>query len=365
VAFVLGRNGQGGSESQAKMFVTGLRDAGVHVDVILIEGDGGESGFGAQRVRTLIERRQSGWRGVVQLVTAGLQLRRQIRSGHYDVVHAVMARAYVLAPFAVPLARTRKVVAWRRNMGIHLPRRSPAAALEFVAARLTSVVICNSTEVREYWLRRKHITVGRSVVIDNALDEWRFDSVPPVKRFAGIHRVVSVGGLKPGKRHHLLVEMAAALRESHPMQVVVLGEGECRDDLVRLAEALDIDLVLPGHVADARPWLASADLYVHPSASEGMSNAILEAMAQGMAVVATDAGGTKEALGDGGIVLPIDDFPGMVDAVAHLLDEPEARTKIGRQARARARDRFGLHAMIESHLRVYHGKLGSRDGRWS
>ena len=125
--------------------------------------------------------------------------------------------------------------------------------------------------------------------------------------------------------------------------------------LEETASGLGVDLVLPGMVEDTRPYLGVADLYVHPSHSEGSSNAIAEAMASGLAVVATDVGGARELLGDTGVLVPPGSARRFVEEMASLLDEPDRRTRLGAAARERIRERSTPDAVVRAHLQVYGG----------
>jgi len=195
VAIVLGRNGLGGSESQTKILVRGLVAAGSDVDVILIEGDGGTDGFAPADVHVLLPRRQGGIVGFIKLIGAMIALRRRLRGNRYDVAHAIMARAYVLVPFATALSwRRPRIVAWRRNEGIHLRKRSIAAGIERIASRMTDHIICNSNSVRKYWIDRGYVRLQKSTVVPNALEQWRFeqsDDTIAVRHVVG--RIVAVG----------------------------------------------------------------------------------------------------------------------------------------------------------------------------
>lgn len=356
VAFVVGRAGLGGTEMQSRLLVRGLRSRGVTVDVICIEGAGSQTttdyGDGAL---ALTAARRRGVAGPVMLLLAAMRLRRILRLGNYDVIHAALARAYVAAPFAAPRRNRPRVVVWRRNMGTHLPRRGGVAAgLEMCAAKKSDMVIVNSVAVGRYWLRRGHVRAERLRVVPNALESWRFDTVSPVAAPAGVARVLTVGSLQAVKAHEVLIRAAAAVAASGTgIEVVILGEGPLRSQLHDLALSLGVTLITPGHVGDTRAWLASATIYAHPSHSEGSSNAIAEAMAAGCAIVATDVGGAAEMLGSTARLVPAGDTRALGAAIEHLMHDPIARNQMGDAAQGRARVMFSLDGMVETHLEIY------------
>jgi len=358
VAFVLGQRGRGGTEAQSQLLVRALRERGIDVDVFILEAGplGVTTDFADAPVRLLGGARGSPGAGVLNLLGAALRLGIALRSTRYDVIHAALARAYLVAPLVAPWRPRPRIVVWRRNLGGHLRPRGLSAALEKVATRLSDVVISNSESVREYWIKRGHATPAQSRVIANALEPWRFDRPPPEAAAPGTQRLVAVGGLRPVKGHDLLLEAASELTDhASGLEVAILGLGDCADALEVQARAQRVRLVLPGHVADPRPWLRSAAVYVHPSHSEGSSNAIAEAMAQGCAIVATDVGGAREMLGATGLLIPLGDVLALRKAMHSLLLDRSRREALGEQASRRAKELFALDRVVDQHLDAYSG----------
>jgi len=103
-----------------------------------------------------------------------------------------------------------------------------------------------------------------------------------------------------------------------------------------------------GGRTDVPDLLRTSDLFVHPSREEGFSNAILEAMAAGLPVVACDVGGNPEAVVDGetGRLVPSRNVAAFASAVAELLADPEKREAMGKAGRLRATERFSLDRMV-------------------
>jgi len=356
IAVVLGRNGNGGSEGQAKMLVAGLRGRGHSVLVVLVEGDGGTQGFGDARVETLLPHRTRGLRALIEVSRASWKLRRILKAGRYEVVHAIMARAYIIAPLIARTLRDRpRVVAWRRNEGVHVSTRAELL-LERMSARTTDVIACNSRSGVDYWAANGVTNKTRVEVIPNALEEWRF---LPASRSAGVPsaraRVLAVGGLKPVKNHELIIEAVAMLPAEVAPEIVILGEGGHREFLAERARFRGVKLILPGHVSDPRPWMTSSDLYIQSSTSEGLSNALLEAMAQGMAVIASDVGGTREALEHAGVLVAPGDAHHLADEMYRLLLDADRRSVLAREAREVARANCALDSVLDRHEAIYGG----------
>src|SRR5688500_16637156 len=103
------------------------------------------------------------------------------------------------------------------------------------------------------------------------------------------------------------------------------------------------------------PLLAGADVFVSPSWAESFPYNVLEAMAAGLPVVATDVGGTAEAVEHGvtGVVVPPQDPGALTEAISGLLDDPERASRLGEAGRRRVDEQFGIERMIAGTLDVY------------
>jgi len=350
---VIGHCGSGGTEQQAALLVRGLAEYGLQVDVFILEGGPQRLRFGGARVHSLGSFGRRRLSRALSLVLATMRLACALRRGRYNCVHAVLARAYVITPMVVRAFHVRSaVVAWRRNLGIHRTPDGAFARLEKWATRLTDVVVCNATSVEEYW--RAECGPGRTVwrVVLNALEPWRFGPAPVGEYCGSSPLLVNVASLRAVKGQEVLLD-AVAMLGGGAVNVAVLGDGPSRPDLARLAERLGVSLDLPGHVEDTRSWLAGASLYVHPSHSEGSSNAIAEAMAQGCAVVASDVGGSRELLGGAGVLFAAGDARKLADSLERLLASPETRRHMGAAARERAERELNVSTLVGRHIEIY------------
>jgi len=359
VAFVLSRSLRGGTESQAALLVRSVTARQVPVDVFILRGSRGAADFGSARVYELdpISEPGSGALDALRWVRSGVRLGRRLRRNRYSAVHAVLARAHVIAPLVAPRRRMR-VVAWRRNLGDHSRAGSVNARIEAMAARRCDVVIANSAAVAAYWQRRGCAPREGIQVVPNALDAWRFEPAAPARYDDAPLLAVSVGNLRAAKGHADLVRALAQVRaEGLDVGLVVLGgqlprEPEVGKELTELAARLAVPLRLPGAVPDTRPWLAACDVYVHPSWSEGASNALSEAMAQGCRVVATEVGDARECLGHSGILVPPREPDQLASAITKVLSTGAGRDATARERAARL---LSVEHLVDAHLRAYQG----------
>jgi glycosyltransferase involved in cell wall biosynthesis len=200
----------------------------------------------------------------------------------------------------------------------------------------------------------------RTEVIPSGVDTERFQpragarvaakarlGVPPDRPLIG-----TVGRLEGRKGTATLIEAAARLADygAADVGVVVAGDGPLRGELRGLVERLGLAacVTLLGQRSDVREVLAALDVFVLPSRTEGMSNALLEAMAMACPVVATAVGGTPEVVvpGETGVLVPPAEPAAMAAAVARLLAAPELAARLGAAARRRIENRYGSRAMV-------------------
>ncbi|HEX9050135.1 MAG TPA: glycosyltransferase family 4 protein [Anaeromyxobacter sp.] len=228
--------------------------------------------------------------------------------------------------------------------------------------RLASAFVAVSAPIRDELLAAG-IPASRIRRIPNGVDTSRFAPATPGERAAARAALglgdgpvaVYAGRLSPEKGADVLLEAWARMPRSGATLCVV-GDGPARPSLEALAARLGLrgSVRFEGSAGDVGPWLRSADAFALPSRTEGLSLALLEAMASGLAVVATDVGAAREATGPGGaVVVPPERPDALAEALAAVLADPARAAALGRAARSRAVARFGIGAVAERHLALY------------
>ncbi|MBZ8134257.1 glycosyltransferase [Afifella sp. IM 167] len=200
----------------------------------------------------------------------------------------------------------------------------------------------------------------RVVALENGVDMARLEErataaadVPPPKGRV----LIAVGRLLPHKRQALLIEALARLSPAHPDLVLwVVGDGTERAALEDLAKSLGVDgrVTFFGHRNDVPVLLKNADVFVNASAWEGMSNAVLEAMAMGLPSVVAEAPGVSECHENGvtGFVTP-GDCETIAKAVGRLIEDAGLREEMAANARRRVESQYSIEVARGRYLDVY------------
>ena len=174
--------------------------------------------------------------------------------------------------------------------------------------------------------------------------------------------VGSVGWLTDVKGHRFLLEAAKQVTQAHPdLHIVIVGSGDQHDALRQQAKQLGLEasVHLLGHRDDIDVCLAGFDVFVLPSANEGMGRALIEAMAAGLPVVATKVGGIPALIDHevNGLLVPSADAHALAEALRGLLDQPDMARRLGEVARQSVGARFGASYMVRAIETLYEETL--------
>ncbi len=288
-------------------------------------------------------------------MAAVLRLRRLLRRERAGVVVTFFRDANLVGTAAARLAGV-PVVSTRRNLGYW---QTPGEIrLLRILNRGAALIAVNAEAVRTHTLRSEGVSSGRVRVVPNAVDLERFRPVSAAERAARRERLGlpgdgvllgCVANLRPVKGHDVLLRAFAAM-DTGPARLALAGTGELEGALRRRSGELGVaDRVhFLGSRGDVPALLSAFDLVVSASLSEGLSNAILEAMAAGLPVVATAVGGNPELVvpGETGELVPAEDPPALARALAGLVADREGRERRGREGRARAEARHAPATVI-------------------
>jgi len=288
---------------------------------------------------------------------AALGLARMLRRRRPDLVHTHSAKAGVLA---------RPIAAAMRIPVVHSPhcfpfltlqysarRRALAAGIERALAPLTRTILCVAEDERREALARRIAGPEKLAVVHNGVPACAPALVPPALAELGRPVAATVSVLREQKRVDVFLDAAPLVLDRLPhARLAVIGNGPLRDELRARA---DPRVTFIPFAPPMEGWLAGLDCFVLSSDYEGLPLAVLEALACGVPQVATDVGGTREAVtGETGLLVPPRDPAALAEAIVEVLSRPGDRAAASRRRHA---ERFGLERMIEGTARVYETAL--------
>lgn len=346
IALVIGQLTRGGAEGQLVELARRLPGRGVASEVYVLSGS--TEPYGA------ILREA----GIPISALAGslgqrvIRLARALRRERVDLVHSWLYLANPIAALASWLGGGVPLITAARNCKVQGPLYRGGNIWAFRRSRR---IIVNSPEVREFIVQRYLAPRERIRLVPNGIDLARF--CPPEHRSPEAPLVVTAGRLVEQKNHRLFLEAAAALRLQLPSACfAIVGDGPLRRELETYCQRLQLQSAVQflGERPDVEEVFREASLFWLTSSWEGMPNVLLEAMACGLPVVASDVSGVRMILGEsraGAVVAP-GDRDAFVRASMALLGSGQVHRAASEAARQRAED-FSLSRMVERTTEVY------------
>ena len=358
VLLVIGSARRGGAESQLTRLAVELRRRGVDCRVAFVSQGGplargldeggvpwrayGYCGVSPSRLVGSAER--SSWWGLTRLMA----LRRDMWRWKPDVVHAWLPQAVVAALLGP--GREARVAAFRGQVlpGVLGPLSDPFVR----AVRTADAITVNSPALIQDWAIPWGADPSRIQLIPNGVDVT--GPLADASRQPPVAAVVA--NFLPYKGHAVLIDALALTRSPLTVHLYGAAGSPLVDDLrKRAADRGVLDRVtFREGVPDVRAELPTAQFAVHPSLTEGLSNAILEELAAGLPVVATDVGGNPSLItpGRNGELVPPGDATALAAALDRLAGDPSLRARLAAQARPSVM-RYSWQACTDAHLDLY------------
>jgi glycosyltransferase involved in cell wall biosynthesis len=354
---IIGSLGVGGAERYLSRVTPLLKDQGIDIEICCLERTGAllaeteAAGVAVHGTRFIFRRRAVGLpRLAPALLRAVGDIRKLVRGQHYDVVHTYLFLADLLGTAGAHLGGCKRIIVSRR--ALHAWRHGPAAYehwLELGTNLVADELIANSRTVLEDVELYERFVPRKRGIVYNGIEPGHYRSAASGKR-PGALRLVTVGALAARKGQEYGIEALAKLCEAGvEARLVLVGDGPDRPLLEATAKRLGVERAVDfaGEQLDPRPYLEAADIFLFPSRQEGFSNALIEAMACGLPVVATDVGGNAEAVGEGGgRIVPAEDSGALAAALLDLAGDRRGLAVVGVANRERVVERFSLDASV-------------------
>ena len=362
----------GGTERHIAGILPALKRRGLDIVLYVMERGGPLDGeIAAQGVR--VEGLPN--TGFLHWPKATLALARWLRRERPIVVHFFLPRPYVFGSLAAELAGHRLRLMSRRSLTDYRAKYPLLGGVEWLLHKRTFGILGNSQAVvdqlaAEVGDRRKLALIHNGIAMPSPVFTGSRQQTRAVLQIPGDAFVVSVvANLIGYKGHRDLIEALALVKNRLPGPWRLLAIG--RDDgigaeLKSRAAALNIadNIMWLGERSDVDDLLSASDVFVLPSHQEGFSNALLEAMAASLPVVATAVGGNSDAVvnNETGLLVPPNNPRALAAAILRLAQDPDLRRGFAETGRRRVEQLFSLQACVDRYEKLYRA-LGAADRR--
>jgi glycosyltransferase involved in cell wall biosynthesis len=290
---------------------------------------------------------------------AALDLRRFIQQHRIQIVQTFFESSDLWAGGITKLMSSAKLIWSRRDMGILRTRKHSIAYR--LLANTPDAVFTVSEQVRRHCIDVDGIDPARVQTIYNGLSLYDWNEIDRPIKTNGDLLISTVGNIRRVKGHDLFIKAAASLATHFPAASFTIAgdvlEPDYFTELQHLIHTLNLSdrFHFTGGVTNLKEHLKAVDIFVLPSRSEGFSNAIIEAMAASLPVIATNVGGNAEAITDGvnGFLVPPEDPAALAASITRLLADPHQAKAMGMAGRTMVKEKFTSEVMIQQTVSAY------------
>lgn len=298
-----------------------------------------------------------------------LKLRDALHRLHPTIVHTFLLTGSLYGRFAAMMAGVPIVIGTEVNIYEH--KRPLHAWLERWLMRGTDAVIASAASVKDFYVGQVAADPAKVEVIYNAVDWSRLETTMTREAFRasiGVPREAMTAGiiarLTEQKAHRVLFDAMARHPGLQRLHLVVVGDGELRDELTQRAETLGIHqrVHFTGARRDLGNVLSAIDVFTMPSLWEGLPLSLVLAMGAGLPVVATRVAGIPEVVQDNvsGLLVSPGNSAELGDALAGVAADADLRRSLGEHASAFVRPRFGVEQYVGSIAGLYDRLLAAK-----
>jgi glycosyltransferase involved in cell wall biosynthesis len=377
----------GGAERQAQLLSAKLLEKGVEVEVVTgwwrFDTPPKEMIDGIKVVRNFSFWGVFGIKGIrffgVLAYMASLGAYLLARGKQYDLIHVHQALypAFISVLFGKGFMR-KPILVKSGSSGLTSDikelKRLPLGNLQlrYLVKKMDCLVATNKISGREF------VEIGypesRIVYIPNGVKI----SLQGKVAYGLVRTILTSARLSREKGVDTLLRAWAHIsKQEKTLKLIILGDGPLASELKNLSKLLNLteSVDFRGMVQDVSPFLKEADLFILPSRTEGVSNALLEAMSYGIPCIATDVGGNPEALGKGesqtipkghyivgknGVLINPDDVKGLSEAIFYLIREGGVREEMGRRSRKFVQENYSIDVIADRYMAHYQRMLDGR-----
>jgi len=348
IVHLIGQLGRGGSERQLFRLTQALKNKGWVQSVIAFA----EGGIWQPRLEQI---------GIPVYVVPKscskigrvLRLRKLLIQENPALLHNWSPHTAIYARWATPLKKIKMLYGIRIDLTIDAHTGCDNQKIPYLNGLLAADYVVSNSQDALKRLQSRGFTFKNAVTISNIID---IPQNVQARNSNQTTHIVTVGQLIPRKGYETFIEALKVVAHSGAdFSVSMAGNGESRQHLEFLSKGLEKNITFLGDVEDISSLLHSADLFVHPSYREGLSNAVLEAMAAGLPVIASNSG-SGELIEDkkSGLLFHAGDSDALADAILSLIRNAEQRKTLGEEARNFVQNNCNEAFITECYENIYH-----------
>ena len=288
--------------------------------------------------------------------------RQFLKQQRIDIVELYYRDAVLFGAPVARMAGVRHVVRTAFNLGYWMTRTDHV--LNYLTRPLIDHTITNCESGRRAAMANFRLPAEETTVLTNGIELQRFLEVPSVSgQLSDSPHVGMLANLRPVKGIADFIEAARILVDRRPnLRFSVAGDGELRESLQQRISQLELsrNMELVGQVDDIAGYLATLDVAVLSSHSEGMSNSLIEYLAAARPVVATDVGGARDVLHEGcfGLLVPAQAPKQLAEAIGTMINDYAVHASRAGEARAHVAARYSTEQMTWQFTQFYHSLMG-------
>jgi glycosyltransferase involved in cell wall biosynthesis len=354
--------GRGGTERHLAAVLPALVARGAAVRVLALRKDC-EMADALRAGGVRVEEAGSRLGGALAVARASLSWRP-------TVTHFFLPEAYLIGGLVTNITGGGRRVMSRRSLNAYQAAHPRAAERERALHARMDALVGNSAaicaELVAEGAPRERVALLRNGIVIGAPSASRAAMRESLGIAPDALVITCVANLIPYKGHAELIEAFGRARKQLPPGTTLVLAGRDEGMAVAItaqseAQAFIDDVRLLGERNDIADLLGASDIFVLASHEEGSPNAVIEAMGAGLPAIVTAVGGSPEAVGDTGMVVPPRDAAALTEALVTLGTDAALRTRLGAAAAERARNEYGLAACIDRYVTLYAALVGGRE----
>ena len=350
IIFLIGQLGMGGYEKQMTLLVNSI-DQSEYIPLIIVWGD--EKGpYNDQLVSNGFEVVSLSGFNVLKKI---LIIRDYIKRNSSKIIHNYSFYLNLITWLASLFTSAQPIGAIRSN--VVYESKSMSMLIKFLNLWLPTMIVFNNFSAKKYLQSTICLPSKKdSIVIQNGID---ISLYPKVKYKDGsTTKLICVGSLTEIKRQDWLIRIAKRLDSCKvDIHIDIIGDGPLYNDLKNQIQNLGLQKIITLHGNQDSPidYLLMADIFLHPSSAEGFPNAVLEAMAVGLPIIATEVGDIPLMIEDNkqGFVTAKDNFNLFYQRLLYLIENPDRRQEFGLAAMKKAEREYTHDQLIKNIVNLY------------